>query len=65
MRVPSEPVPCCLRCDKPMTMNLRTDDTFVQDRRWYKAVERYEKFCRVTFGVETLFLELEMGYNTP
>jgi NAD-dependent SIR2 family protein deacetylase len=31
MRVPTELVPRCPVCGKPMTMNLRADDTFVED----------------------------------
>ena len=34
MRVPSELIPRCPRCGKPMSMNLRADDTFVQDEGW-------------------------------
>ena len=41
MRVPTELVPHCPLCGKPMTMNLRCDDTFVQDEGWYSASERY------------------------
>ena len=37
MRVPSELVPRCPVCGKPMAMNLRADDTFVQDEGWYQA----------------------------
>ena len=44
MRVPTELVPHCPLCGKPMTMNLRCDDTFVQDEGWYSASERYTDF---------------------
>ena len=37
MRIPSELVPHCPVCGKPMTMNLRCDNTFVQDEGWYAA----------------------------
>ena len=40
MRVPGELVPHCPVCGRPMTMNLRADDTFVQDDGWYTAVGR-------------------------
>lgn len=65
MKVPSELVPYCPRCGRPMTMNLRTDDTFVQDKGWYEAADRYRRFCRVALSADTLFLELGVGYNTP
>ena len=32
MRIPTELIPHCPKCGKPMTMNLRADDTFVQDK---------------------------------
>ena len=65
MRVPSELVPRCPHCGKPMTMNLRCDDTFVQDEGWHQAAERYENFLRTRAGCRILFLELGVGYNTP
>ena len=33
MRIPTELVPRCPVCGKPMTMNLRSDNTFVEDER--------------------------------
>ena len=48
-----------------MTMNLRCDDTFVEDEGWHKAAERYENFLRTRAGGKILFLELGVGYNTP
>lgn len=65
MRIPSELVPRCPNCGKPMTMNLRADDTFVQDEGWYKASERYTRFIRSHQGMKVLYLELGVGYNTP
>ena len=65
MRVPSELVPHCPNCGKPMSMNLRSDDTFVQDEGWYAAAERYSEFARRHLGMKTLYLELGVGYNTP
>ena len=44
MRIPAELVPHCPRCGKPLTTNLRADDTFVQDEGWYRASERYSRF---------------------
>lgn len=65
MRVPTELVPKCPKCGKPMTMNLRADDKFVQDDGWYKASERYSDFIRRHSGLKVLFLELGVGFNTP
>ena len=46
-------------------MNLRSDNTFVQDEGWYAAQARYAEFCRRHKGMRTVFLELGVGYNTP
>ena len=65
MSVPTELVPYCPKCGRPMTMNLRCDDTFVQDAGWYAAAERYQDFLRRHQGARMLFLELGVGGNTP
>ena len=65
MKIPTELIPHCPVCGKPMTMNLRTDDTFVQDEGWYRANERYADFIRRHKGQQILFLELGVGMNTP
>ena len=65
MKVPAGLIPRCPVCGGPMTMNLRCDDTFVQDRGWYAAAERYENFLRRHQGLRVLFLELGVGGNTP
>lgn len=65
MRIPSELVPVCPKCGKPMTMNLRTDGRFVQDEGWYMASERYGNFIQSHGTGNILFLELGVGYNTP
>ncbi|NBI11893.1 Sir2 silent information regulator family NAD-dependent deacetylase [Colidextribacter sp. OB.20] len=65
MRVPTELIPRCPVCGKPMTMNLRADDTFVQDEGWYHAQSRYQDFLRRHEGMRVVFLELGVGRNTP
>lgn len=65
MRVPTELVPHCPVCGKPMTMNLRYDNTFVQDKGWYAACSRYEDFLRRHEGANVVYLELGVGGNTP
>ena len=65
MEVPSELIPYCPHCHKPMSMNLRADDTFVEDMGWYHAAEQYEEFLQNHRNQKVLFLELAVGYNTP
>lgn len=65
MRVPSELLPVCPHCGKPMTMNLRSDNRFVEDEGWHIAAERYNKFLQISKKMHVLFLELGVGYNTP
>ncbi len=65
MRVPAGLVPHCPHCGRPMTMNLRADDSFVQDEGWYRAAERYQDFLRRHAHGRILYLELGVGYNTP
>ena len=65
MKIPSELLPVCPHCGKPLTMNLRSDDKFVEDEGWHRAAERYENFLRTRNGQKILFLELGVGYNTP
>ena len=65
MKIPTKLLPVCPHCGKPLTMNLRSDDTFVEDEGWHQAAERYENFLRTRAGGKILFLELGVGYNTP
>ena len=65
MKVPTELLPTCPHCGKPLTMNLRSDNKFVEDKGWHRAAERYENFLRTRAGGKILFLELGVGYNTP
>lgn len=65
MRVPTQLVPRCPVCGKPLTMNLRCDDSFVEDEGWRRAAERYADFLRRHEDDRTLYLELGVGGNTP
>ena len=75
MKIPSELVPHCPVCGKPMSMNLRADDTFVTDEGWDQAANRYQTFLQsrnITSRSgqqegtgKVLFLELGVGRNTP
>lgn len=65
MTVPSEFVPHCPKCGKPMSMNLRSDNTFVEDEGWHRASDRYADFLRRHQNMKVLFLEAAVGFNTP
>lgn len=65
MRIPSELIPRCPVCGEPMSMNLRADNTFVEDAGWHSAAQRYQDFIRRHQGLRILFLELGVGGNTP
>lgn len=64
MRVPTELIPKCPNCGKPLTMNLRSDDKFVEDEGWHEAAARYHDYLNSRDG-KILYLELGVGYNTP
>lgn len=65
MRIPSSLIPRCPHCGKPLTMNLRADDSFVEDKGWHIAASRYADFLHRHERMSVLFLELGVGYNTP
>lgn len=65
MKIPSELLPKCPHCGKPLTMNLRADDNFVEDDGWHKAAERYSDFINSRKNSRILYLELGVGFNTP
>ena len=65
MRIPTALLPVCPHCGRPLTMNLRADQRFVEDEGWHRAAQRYADFLRARQGQRILFLELGVGYNTP
>ena len=65
MDVLAELVPHCPVCGRPMAMNLRSDDTFVEDEGWHAAAARYQDFLRRHRRGRVLYLELGVGWNTP
>lgn len=65
MRIPSELIPYCPRCGKPMTPNLRCDETFVEPDGWHNAYRRYEEFLKQNEKTKVLYLEIGIGANTP
>lgn len=58
MRVPSELIPYCPICGAPLSMNLRIDNTFVEDDGWHQAARRYQSFVEDHKKSRILLLEL-------
>ncbi|MBR3382641.1 MAG: hypothetical protein IKG85_06345 [Clostridia bacterium] len=65
MRIPTEQIPRCPDDRSAVTMNLRSDDTFVEDAGWHEASKRYADFLKAHEGRHVLYLELGVGANTP
>ena len=65
MSVPTELAPRCPRCGRPMSMNLRADDTFVEDEGWHAHAKLYHDYLDAHRDSRTLFLDLGIGANTP
>ncbi len=65
MTVPSALIPRCPNCGRPLTMNLRSDEKFVEDEGWQKAAVEYEAFVTAHRDRAVVYLELGVGYNTP
>ena len=65
MRIPTELIPKCPDDGSDMTMNLRSDDSFVEDDGWNRASAAYSDFLRRHDGLHVLFLEIGVGANTP
>jgi NAD-dependent SIR2 family protein deacetylase len=58
-------IPLCSDDGSEMTMNLRSDDSFVEDEGWRRASASYADFLRRHEGMHVLFLEIGVGMNTP
>ena len=65
MRIPSDLIPVDPVTGGPVTMNLRSDDTFVEDDGWRKASAAYADFLRRHSGMRVLYMEIGVGHNTP
>ena len=65
MKIPTQEIPYCPHCGALMTMNLRIDDTFVENKGWHQAAKCYHEFLKSHKKQHILFLELGVGNNTP
>ena len=64
MRLPGELIPHTPE-GGAVAMNLRTDDTFVEDEGWHAASANYAAFLSENAGGRVLYLEIGVGANTP
>lgn len=65
MKIPTELIPRCPEDGSEVTLNLRSDDSFVEDEGWHRASAAYARFLRSHSDRRVLYLELGVGNNTP
>ncbi len=65
MSIPTELIPICPDDGCEFTLNLRSDDSFLEDEGWREASERYAQFLKRHQDMKVLYLELGVGLNTP
>ncbi len=65
MKIPASLIPKCPDDDSDVTMNLRADDSFVEDEGWHSASAAYADFLLKMEHLHVLYLELGVGANTP
>ncbi len=65
LKVPSSLVPKCPVCAEEMSVNLRCDDTFVEDDNWHIMSNKYTNFIENNKQKKVLLLEFGIGFNTP
>ncbi len=65
MKIPTDLIPKCPDDGADMTMNLRSDDSFVEDEGWHRASAAYLDYLKKHEGRHVLFMEIGVGSNTP
>lgn len=63
-RIPTEMIPS-MPDGSPASLNLRVDDTFVEDFYWHQQARCYTDFVQRASQNNLLLLEFGIGYNTP
>ena len=63
-KIPTESIPKCPVCGEEMDLNLRKDNSFVEDEKWHKMNDNYMKFLNRIDG-KIVLMEFGVGYNTP
>jgi len=65
MKISASLIPKCPDDGSDVTMNLRADDSFVEDEGWHRASAAYSEFLCRCENLQVLYLELGVGANTP
>ena len=65
LKIDSNLIPYCPICHEKMEINIRKDNSFVQDENWYKLNNNYEKFINENKNKKLVLIELGVGFNTP
>ena len=63
-RIPTELIPQTPD-GQPISMNLRSDNTFVEDAHWHEQAQHYSDFISKAHDKWLLLLEFGVGFNTP
>ncbi|MEH7547578.1 Sir2 silent information regulator family NAD-dependent deacetylase [Neobacillus vireti] len=64
-KIPSNLVQKCPVCGGNMDVNLRKNQYFVQDEKWYESDKLYKNFLQESKGKKIVYMELGVGFNTP
>ena len=65
MRLPSALIPTCPAGGSDVVMNLRADDSFVEEEGWHRASAAYANFLKKHQRQRVVYLEIGVGMNTP
>ncbi len=65
MLLPASLIPKCPEDGSDVVMNLRADDSFVEDEGWHRASAAYADFLRRHRKLHALYWEIGVEANTP
>lgn len=65
LKIPSTLVPICPVCGEKMEVNLRKDEYFVEDDKWFEQYNKYKAFLNKIKDKKVVLLEFGVGFNTP
>ena len=65
LKVDTNLVPYCPICHQKMEINIRKDDSFVEDSNWHQLYNAYKNFINSNIDKKLVLIELGVGFNTP